>query len=334
MATFTNQQARDSGSFRTAGRQVGNPNTSYPQRATVSRAPYETQYTNPQDRPMEFHRPEYEGARPTSGWSDGNYARNVQPVANVPPAQRMPQARPAGYHTSAPQDPYEGLGPRDVYNPQTRQFEGPQQAQAMPRSRPPSGTAGTGGGVPEGWSNARERAYLADRRVRQGVADAGVHNGPRRRPVAQARPQNLDRTAPYRRNVAPRPRARPAYDNRYGRPGSNNPPYPSMNDSHARQMDAARADRGGAHRAFEARYDSGRYTPQAAAAGVDRQYGRTLRPNDPGYAESMARGGGSRGGGGGNAPGGPANYGRPDNYGRYSVSGGGSFNTSPSPNRN
>jgi hypothetical protein len=274
MATFTNQQARDSGSFRTAGRQVGNPNTSYPQRATVSRSPYETQYTNPQDRPMtDFQRNPYEGARPTSGWSDGNYARNVQPVANVPPAQRMPQARPAGYHTGyGGGDPHEGLGPRDVWNHEAQRFEGPQQAHAMPRARPPSGTAGTGGGVPEGWSNARERAYLADQRVRRGVADAGVHNGPRPRAAVHARPQNPDRTAPYRRNVAPRPRPQPAYDNRYGRPGQNNPPYPDMNRPNYYQSEAHRGQMG-AQRGFEARHDSGRYTPAQAAAAVDRSRG-------------------------------------------------------------
>jgi hypothetical protein len=126
------------------------------------------------------------------------------------------------------------------------------------------------------------------------------------------------------------------YDNRYGRPGTNNPPYPSMDErSPARQMDSHRGQMG-RQRAFEARMDSGRYTPEQAAAGVDRQYGYARRPNDPGYYEGLMASRGSYGGGpvGGNMTGGyGSGMGRPDNYGRSSVSGGGSFGTSPSPNR-
>jgi hypothetical protein len=317
---------------------------------------------------------QYSGAVRGAGYITDPYDRRVEighAVAgsgdaprDFGPSPRVPQARPDYYGTlRGPNDLV--AGPRGQPMPQSRPtgpatawYGGPpgsqrepiqysQRGVAGPRARPhidtdfPAGH-GTGGpvdeyGYPQGWSNARVRRALeedkANRRIRGAVADSGAMGRPRARPNDGRMPGSHNGRAI---NNVPRRPDPPRYDNRYGRPGTNNPPYPNLNDADMRHIEAQQGQLG-RQRAFEARYDSGRYTPEQAAHGVDRQYGyRPMRPNDPGYAEYAyaQRYGGPGGGPGGNvtsAYGGVR--GRPDNYGRSSVSGGGSFGTSPSPNR-
>jgi hypothetical protein len=351
-----------------------NPNT----RPAISRNAYDTGYNNPQDGRMgrESGSAHYGGPpRPAPGpnagmpnsWGSGSGGG----VAGRPPLS-MPaswgrQPGPKGDLVSRPElvagPSGPGLPQSRPTGPTTAWYGGPPTREpapvalsgyrpngvAGPRSRPhidsdfPSGR-GTGGAVPEGWSNARERRYLEERGNPQGRPSVGAMD-PGGRVTGNGQRRNArDGRMPGRHNGraingVPRPRPRPApprYDNRYGRPGTNNPPYPHLDDPDMRHIEAQRGQLG-RQRAFEARHDSGLYTPEQAAHGVDRQYGyQPRRPNDPGYAEYAyaQRYGGPSGGGGGNVTGTYGSVrGRPDNYGRSSVSGGGSFGTSPSPNR-
>ena len=221
---------------------------------------------------------------PRSSQAYGQYSVWGQGSPDAP----MPNARPADFVSRDLPPAARQRAVEDVR-------EMMQGLQRQPSPRPDDMEFGVGGPAGPAGDN------VPNRRVRNVMADAGVHKGPRKRNAPRSAKGRVNGPRGGPRKDARRMARRPEYDGRYGhaRRGVDYTPYPSMNESNYRQSEAHRVDRGGPNRAFAARVRSGLYTPAQAAAAVDRQYnmGPTVgNPfNNPRYDPRVSTGGYGRG---------------------------------------